>query len=127
MLKKVAVLLVCFIWFGCDKFYGLAFRNEYPEDIVFIFHDKDGKIKSGSLPPCGVMGSGPLDPERGMPGTLKVVVKWKGEIIREFSEEELRKMLEKENSGGSYAGWDIGPSGVHFSEERVCSLEKKKE
>lgn len=75
------------------------------------------------MPPCRVINTGPIEPKAGAPGLLKLVIKRKGEIIHEFSEEELKQMLEKE---GDRKLWVINPSGIHLSGELTCSLEKKK-
>ena len=127
MVRGVLIFIICFDLMGCDPTFAPNFRNEYPEEINIIIYTKDGKKLSGFLFPCEAAAVGPLGSQRGVSGTLKVVVELKGKIIYEFSEEDLKKFLEKQNRGGSYAGWAIDPSGIHFIEEKACSLEKKKE
>jgi hypothetical protein len=124
MVRNFTVFLVSIILFGCDTFYGPTFRNEYKEELNMISFTKDGRELPGQIPPCRVVNLGPVEPKAGALGLLKLVVERKGEIIHEFSEEDLKQMLEKE---GDLKLWIIDPSGVRLSEEMTCSLEKKKE
>ena len=129
MVRNFALFLLCIILMGCDPLYPPKFRNEYPGQINILIFSKDGTRASFFLQSCVAVFVGPIapKPKHVAPGISKVAVEWRGEIIHEFSEEDLKIFLEKQTSHGGFSVWIIGPSGVHLSEERTCSLEKKKD
>jgi hypothetical protein len=127
VIRDFTVILICMILFGCDPTFSPYIRNEYPREIELIDFKNDGEKSSVFIPSCIGVSVGPIDQQRGVLGSSRLVIKWKGEVIHDFSKEDLRKLLEKQVDYDGYSVWIVNPSGVHFSEERTCSLEKKKE
>jgi len=92
---------------SCDRFYGPKITNAFGADVEVTVAYSNGEVQSVIWPACrtSYIGKEALQVE-------KVTFKQDARVLREFTSDEIRTMVEKELSEPGYSAWSVGPNGV---------------
>lgn len=104
------VLVSLLILSGCDPFYGPKIRNSYGFDVEVTIVYSNGESLTANWPPCrtAFVGRRALELER-------VSIAKDGAVIREFTVEEIRDLVRKEEQINGYSAWSISEDGVSLT------------
>jgi len=112
-MTKVKFLLQIFLLLAlasCDPHYEPKIRNSYGFDVAVTLAYSDGESRTNIWPRCraAFVGSGYRQLEK-----VAIAKADTGVVIREFSIEEIRELVEKQKKHASgYSVWSVGEEGV---------------
>lgn len=129
MMRGVIYLLACIAIVGCDSFPGPVLRNEFPTEVKVSILYADGTRYSEVWPPCRTVSIGATEVGRfGMRAkdvaVDDITIEVKDEVVHRFDKEALEALLEKANEKRDHPIWVLDRSGIRFSTDRECSLDR---
>jgi hypothetical protein len=107
---KFSILVAATLLSGCDFVYGPNFINSYGSVLSMTVIYSDGTIATEIWPTCVPTFIGKQGSE-----ITSVSIEKDGKPIRQFTADEIRAMLGKENHAPGLPGWNIGAENVSLN------------
>src|SRR2546421_296478 len=108
-----SVMAITMLLAGCDPVYPPQFINAYGTAIAVTLRYSDGHATTTIWPACRAFFVGAADAQ-----VEKVTFERDGKLLREFTANEIRAMLERERGNRGYFAWIVSPEGVTPVSER---------
>lgn len=122
----IPVLLVLALS-GCyDQFQGPSFRNGFDRSVTVTIRYADGAVSSQDWPPCFEAFAGKT--EKPEDAIQEVRISSQGETLYHLDSEQVKRLLEQEETHKGYSAWNIGHNGIQLvtsPDSPVCSKGKR--
>ena len=102
-----SILTTAVLLSACDFVYGPKFINSYGTALSMTVFYADGEMATEIWPACVPTFIGKQGAK-----IARVSIEKDGKPIRQFTADEIRAMLEKENHASGFPGWNVGPDTV---------------
>ena len=109
----LTVMAIAMLLSGCDTFYPPQIVNAYGVAVQSTVTYSNGETATAIWPACLTLFVGKRDVH-----VEKVVFERDGKLLREFTANEIRAMLERERGARGYFAWVVSPDGVTPITER---------
>lgn len=131
-MRYLLFICISILLIGCDHFPGPNVRNEFPTQVKITISYSDGMTFSHEWPSCRVLKLGAMEtgkwgvkPKEGI-SIDKIIVEAEGKVVHRLNKVAINTLIEKTKEQRGYPIWVIDSSGIRFSTDRECSLNKNK-
>jgi hypothetical protein len=107
---------------GCDTFPGPTLTNGYGADVTITITYSNGHVSHGSWSSCQALLIGAQNLQ-----VTGVSIEKDGNVLREFSADQIQTMVQKEDSAQEPSEWIVGPEGINLVTHEASPCRQKNE